>query len=131
MDAELSRLRRALADFGPSRPGRRVPQALRERLVADARRRRDAGESLHELGRAHGLQAETLRRWLDAGVAAPRPLPVSLVAAPSQGAHALSLVTPSGFRLEGLTAETAAELLGRLRLLRSAPRSRVTPFRLH
>ena len=42
-------------------------------------------------------------------------MPVALIAAPAQTRTALSLVTPSGFRVEGLSVETVAELLARLR----------------
>ncbi len=120
MDRELSELRRALADLGPSGPGRRVPHLLRERVLVAIRRRHQGGASLRQLGDALGLTAETLRRWLDAvevapTAASPRPMPVALIAAPAQTRTALSLVTPSGFRVEGLSVETVAELLARLR----------------
>ena len=119
MDHELSELRRALAELGPSGPGRRVPQRLRERMLVAIRRRHQGGASLRQLGEALGLTAETLRRWLDtvdeAASATPRPTPVALVDTPDQTRTVLSLVTPSGFRVEGLSVETAAELLARLR----------------
>lgn len=121
MDHELSELRRALADQGPRGPGRRVPRLLRERVVAAIRRRREDGTSVAKLAVALGLSVETLRRWLDTAVEGPsstghpRPMPVALIGGAAQRPGALSLVTPSGFRVEGLSVETAAELLARLR----------------
>lgn len=120
MDHELSELRRALADQGPRGPGRRVPRHLRERVLDATRRRRAGGASVAELAGALGLAGETLRRWLDTDVEQPapsghaRPLPVAVIGG-AQGRGALSLVTPSGFRVEGLSVETAADLLARLR----------------
>ncbi|MCK6574596.1 helix-turn-helix domain-containing protein [Myxococcota bacterium] len=121
MDHELSELRRALADQGPRGPGRRVPCLLRERVVAAVRRRREDGVSVAKLAEALGLSVETLRRWLDAAVEGQRsagrarPMPVAVIGGAAQGRGALSLVTPTGFRVEGLSVDTAAELLARLR----------------
>lgn len=120
MDHELSELRRALADQGPRGPGRRVPRLLRERVLAATRQRRAGGASVAELAEAVGLSVETLRRWLDSDVEEaraghPRPMPVAVIGGAAQSRGALSLVTPSGFRVEGLSVETAAELLARLR----------------
>jgi hypothetical protein len=42
-------------------------------------------------------------------------MPVAVIGGAAQSRGALSLVTPSGFRVEGLSVETAAELLARLR----------------
>jgi predicted transcriptional regulator len=118
MDRELTELRRAVTELGPMRPGRRLPALLRDRILAVVRARNAAGGSLRQLAENLGLSAETLSRWLAAdGAEEPRkgastrPLPV-VVAAP---AVTLTLVTPGGHRLEGLSVDTAAELLGRLR----------------
>jgi transposase-like protein len=89
-------------------------------VLAATRQRRDGGASVARLAGALGLSVETLRRWLDTDVEEPphgghaRPMPVAVVAA-AQNRGALSLVTPSGFRVEGLSVEAAAELLARLR----------------
>ncbi len=121
MDHELSELRRALADQGPRGPGRRVPRLLRERVLVATRQRRAGGASVATLAEALGLSVETLRRWLGTDVEGqpraghPRPMPVAVIGDAAQSRGALSLVTPSGFRVEGLSVETAAELLARLR----------------
>ena len=121
MDHELSELRRALADQGPRGPGRRVPRLLRERLLVAIRQRRARGVGVAELAGALGLSGETLRRWLEDDVEEPprgghpRPMPVAVIGREAQSSGALSLVTPSGLRVEGLSVETAAELLTRLR----------------
>lgn len=119
MDRELAELRRAVADLGPKQAGRRVPVRLRSRLVAIVRSRRAAGHSLSALADALGLAAETLSRWLaapapEAVAGVDRPLPV-LVTSPATPPTALTLITPSGYRVEGLSLAAAAELLARLR----------------
>lgn len=119
MDRELSELRRAVSDAGPRGPGRRLPTRLQARLVEVIRRRHARGESLRQLAEALGLTAETLRRWLAAAPstapAVVRPLPVAVVEPIAAAAAPLALVTPDGFRFEGLTVASAAELLARLR----------------
>ncbi len=117
MDRELVELRRAVSDLGPKRPGRRVPAALRTRLMAVVRERRSGGTSLRDLADSLGLSGETLTRWMSRQGAAPertaeRPLPVVVTSLP---AAALTLVTPGGFRVEGLSVASVAELLARLR----------------
>lgn len=117
MDRELVELRRAVSDLGPKRPGRRIPAALRVRLVALVRERQGAGASLRDLADSLGLSTETLTRWMATRPAAlergaERPLPVVVTSSP---AAALTLVTPGGFRVEGLSVASVAELLARLR----------------
>lgn len=93
-----------------------------QRLVATfAVRERAAGASWQHLGALVGMNASTVARYtrrfeelgeVDAG-STPRMLPVT-VTLPAP-APALVLVSPTGYRLEGLDIETAAALLGRLR----------------
>jgi transposase-like protein len=116
MDRELAELRRAVSDLGPKRPGRRIPAGLRARLMTTVHERRRGGAGVRELADALGLSVETLMRWSSARGASPtttdeRPLPV-VVASP---VASLTLVTPGGFRLEGLSVAAAADLLARLR----------------
>lgn len=91
------------------------PQLQRAAAEFAARLRADGwsdGRIAHELG----LSPPTLRRWtkrLVPSVSAFRPVAV-VEEAPAATGPSLALVTPGGFRLEGLTVEDAAFLLGRL-----------------
>jgi hypothetical protein len=116
MDRELAELRRAVSDLGPRRAGRRIPSALRARIVEVVGERRSSGGGLSSLAAALGLRVATLSRWVSASETVPvvggvRPLPVVM----RETSAGLTLVSPGGWRLEGLSVVSAAELLDRLR----------------
>lgn len=103
-------------------PGRRYPEELRERAARWAVEQRRAGASWEELGGELGLRVDTLRRWVSAEPrgAAPRSgerdvamVPVRVISAPSE--RTFAVVSPTGYRLEGVTLAEAASLLGALR----------------
>ena len=85
--------------------GARYPDGVRERLVAFAREQRDAGVGWHRIGAAVGVRGETLRRWCS-GRPSGRLVPVHVVGQP-----AVTLVSPTGWRVEGLSLTDAATLL--------------------
>lgn len=109
MKPKLEELRRELHAAGPRGPGLRYPPALRARLVAwaDAERRR--GRDWTTIADALGVPALTVRRWCAS--AWPEPVPVVVRAEPT--ADVVSLVAPSGWRIEGLSLANALDLLGR------------------
>ena len=110
---------------------------MRREVVAFARRSRAAGWTWGQVGSALGLPPTTARRWVlraealgdeaaealggpavDPGRAAetaPPVVPVKVLEEaarpPSCAPAALALVSPRGFRLEGLSLEAAAQLL--------------------
>ena len=97
-----------------SRAGRsrwRCPTPLRERIIQHALERRRQGASLRQMGSALGLSESTLLRWTRGKDGRLRPVRVG---EPSAGDTELALVTPGGYRLEGLNASTALEVLRRL-----------------
>ena len=113
LDRELRDLRHHLGAI-PRGRGRRIPAALRARVIAWTAARRRRGAGWHELARELGVPAGTLTRWL-----APRPehaplvalRPVAVSDAPVR--PPLTLVAPSGLRIEGVTiADVIAILRG-------------------
>ena len=114
--AELQDLRRILATHN----GRRLPSRLRERVVAFARRRRHGGATIRAVGLELGFSYETIRRWTSAAPAdrvETMPVPVEIVAAAAAPAveRTVSVVSPAGFRVDGLSLDEAATLLRALR----------------
>ena len=90
---------------------RRYPKRVRTDAVAYTRDRVSAGAKIAAVAKDLGLSDQTLRHWLEttpAPSAAIRPVAVVPKAAPSRPTPAPPresqpvLVTPSGFRIEGL-----------------------------
>ena len=81
---------------------------LRARIVAYVEQRRAAGFSQRVVSEEVGVTWTTLRRWVSSKPTAMVPVAVRPVA-PTRNVE-LSLVTPSGYRLEGLDARDAVAL---------------------
>ena len=117
MDREAESLRRELDEEGRG-AGRWYSPELRERVGAWARRRHGAGVAYEELGIEVGLARDTVRRWATesekttpaARHSTPRMLPVR-VAVVEQQQRTVVVVSPAGFRIEGLTLAEAAAML--------------------
>lgn len=98
------------------------PPDFKDLVVAYARSRRCAGDSWASIAQPLPVSSTAVRRWCDASPSAASGLvPVRVVdddpspppsRAPCDGL--LVLTSPRGFRLDGLTLEQAALLLGRL-----------------
>ena len=119
MDAAIRRLRAERQRLAQGRPPSQIryPDEFRQAVVALARHR-GPGPSVARLARALGVAEPTLTKWLR-----PRPAaalrPVALVAstpppasAPAGGAV---LLTPQGWRVEGLDRDTLIAVLRALR----------------
>jgi transposase-like protein len=116
MDDHIRQLRvriRAL-HRGHARTGTRYPEELRAEIVTLARAGRATGRSLSSLAQAVGLSVPTLTGWLR------RPTPgrlrrVTVAPSPSAASVApalpLVLITPQGFRVEGLDLATLVTTL--------------------
>ncbi len=133
-DNELAVLRRELAATERG-PGKVYSDELRARLIAWARRRVATGETVASAARAVAVDRRTLRQWLAAvppdraradgakadragatGWRPPRLVPVEIVAAAALSAPTtVTLVSPSGYRIEGLSIDDALRALARLR----------------
>ena len=97
----------------PTRPQRRrYSQEERETIVEQARRMRVEGMKMAAIVLELGVSSWTLSKWLKATNHAPTFLPVQVVAPVSSSA--LTLVTPAGYRVEGLTMDAMVALLSRI-----------------
>jgi hypothetical protein len=104
-------LRRRVARLKRDRPGFRFSSELRGAITEWVAEQRARGVWWCDLSRAIGVSAETLKRW-----AAPRTpdaaaamLPVEVIDAPPTGT--VTLVSPTGLRLEGVAIADAIAIL--------------------
>ena len=110
-DQEIVKLRRDLARRERGR-GKRYTASLKQRIAAAATELRRQGQSWQAIGGLLGIPHETIRRFC--GADTTRALvPVEIVDEPA-GAG-LTLVSPGGYRIEGLDVGDTAEILRRLR----------------
>jgi hypothetical protein len=111
-----ARLRGQVAAVGARYRGARIPPQLRAELITHARAWRAAGASMRTIAAALGVAPESIRRWTQSP-AAPSPVlvPIRVVAARPVGmTPALTLVSPRGFRVEGLDLADVGALLAAL-----------------
>ena len=109
------RLRRRVAALGVRRRGARVPARLRAEITAYAREQRTAGVPVRAIARETGVSTESVRRWLAGPGRLRRPM-MSAVAV-TIGPHvpgSVVLVSPSGYRVEGLDVSGVAAVLRQL-----------------
>lgn len=93
-----------------ARPRRRFDVAFTKRTRELAEQRRRAGLSWTAIGKELGIGAETLRRWAVRGERSKRPMQrVEIVT--DAAATTVSVVSPSGLRVEGLTVQDVVLLL--------------------
>jgi hypothetical protein len=109
MESKVGRLRSVLARRVSGR-GRRFSPDLRRQIWLVGRQLRDEGKSWNGIGAELGMRGERVRRLCED--AAPGFAAVEVVN--EIVARGLVLVTPSGFRIEGLDAASAAMLIRRL-----------------
>lgn len=108
---DVKRLRQAVLDLGPRQRGRLFPEPLRSRLVKAVRELRHRGQINGEISALLGISKETVRRMAaernDAAL-----VPVEIAAAPATREEAaLVVVSPTGWRIEGLELDEAVALL--------------------
>jgi transposase-like protein len=119
MDEEISRFRAAAGRENRGRRAirRRYSPALQEQAVAYCVRRQHEGAGVRAIAAALGIAPWSLQRWMRQR---QRRRPFRRIelseAAPGAGpATVVITFTPTGPRVEGLTVDTAAQLLARLR----------------
>lgn len=109
MDARVKHFRSEVERRGFGGVGRRYPPELQRLAVSVARER--SGEPLAHLAGELGISVVSLQRWLEQSEPVQfRPVEISFEA-PSTGAAGPVLVTPQGYRVEGLGVESLAALL--------------------
>jgi hypothetical protein len=109
MSDEILRLRKALATMGGG-TGRRYSAAMRLRVGTAATRMRADGVSWQAIGKEMGIPHETVRRFCSDRTECGF-VPVEVARLTSTG---MVLVTPNGFRVEGIVATEAVELIRQL-----------------
>lgn len=109
MPDEVKKLRAVLA-VRKRGTGVRYPQHVRAQIAEAAKLLRQRGASWQRVGEVLGIPHETIRRHTEASTSAFVPVVVK-----ADPATAPVLVTPSGYRVEGLSVSALAELLGQLR----------------
>lgn len=111
MDDRVVALREALSEIRAGRVRWRCPGPLRSEVIGYVCERRSEGSGLAGLAAELGLSESTLQRWLQKATAGFRKV---RVVSPPASTEGLSLVTPRGYRLEGLTASEALQILRNL-----------------
>lgn len=112
--ADLAALRRLLHEHRPRCARDGYPAAVRRRVAEAARGLIADGCTNHRAAGQLGLAPTTLARWLDEPDS-PAAVFVPVVVRPEGPAAARPvLVTPGGYRVEGLDVEQLAALLSRL-----------------
>lgn len=98
--------------------GKRYSPEMKQQVVAWAQRWRAQGASWAAIADELGLGLDTVRRWCLAAAKSASPsramVPVRVVAEPAAPQPA-TLVSLSGWRIDGLTVAEAAEMLRSLR----------------
>lgn len=109
-DTQARSLRRQITQRERGR-GKRYPRALRAQVTQWAQRQLSAGITIPVAAAAVGVATETLRLWIQAAPRESRELVPVAVIAPSTAERTLSVVSPTGFRVDELTIQDAAALL--------------------
>lgn len=117
MERELEQLRELAAQ---PRDNDRYPAELRRQAKRWAIRRRQEGAWWKEIAAEIGVSTSAVIRWTNAAdddnekrLASVALVPVHVVE-PKARAADLAIVSPAGFRIEGLSLEQAVEVLRRL-----------------
>lgn len=115
MGASLQVARRALAGLGERGRTTAIPDEVREVLVSCALEQRGRGKSWSAIAKVLGVSTSGLIRWSKRRVArCEGAVPVEIrVEEPSNG-PAVTLVSPAGYRVEGLGVSEALAVLREL-----------------
>lgn len=113
MERETALLRAELSKVERGR-GKRFSAELRARVIEVGARRRAEGVSWQRIGRELGMNYETVRRWcIEKKPSTLRR--VEIVPIEPEVSRMVSVVSPGGFRAEGLTLRDAVMMLATLR----------------
>lgn len=104
-------VRAAVAALGRRGRTTRIPDAVRAEVLAYARRQRAAGRNWTRIAHTVGLSVGSLKKWARTPPPARRLVPVAVATAAQVPAAALVVVSPGGYRVEGLDLPTTSALL--------------------
>jgi len=107
---EAEELRREL-DGVTSRHGRCFPPELAERAGRWIAARRAEGATVSEIGEELGLGDNTVRSWCKRASSPTTRALVPVQVVPDAPARTVSIVSPAGFRIDGLSLGDAVALL--------------------
>jgi len=120
----LCEARRGLRELGERGRTARVPQRARRAVLAYVEAARDEGLPWWRIAREVGLSETALRRWREENGGGDHValLPVEViteeeavaVATPARRDGLVTLITPRGYRVEGLGVDELAALLARV-----------------
>ena len=113
MMSEAADLRRRVMALGRRTRGARIPDQLRAEVIRYASERRRCGDGVHAIAGALGVSPESIRRWTVPVVTGRARALVPIVVRDDDGAPAgpLTVTSPAGYRVSGLTPASAAALL--------------------
>ena len=115
MDERGRELREAIAQLGRQRRNDTIPEPLRGEAMGYAAERRKQGASWQSIGRELGLSASCLQRWSALAIPEARIVRVRVRREQRESAQGaggpIVLISPRGFRLEGLGLPQVLELL--------------------
>ena len=114
MDAKLRAFRKRAEEENRDRKGlaRRYSRELRLDAVAYLKRRKSDGATMGRAASELGVSSWSLSRWMRETEGRGEVVPVELTEA--EESTELSLVTPQGYRVEGLSEERLVRLVERL-----------------
>jgi hypothetical protein len=113
MDETVIRVRARLARMQRGR-GKRYTPELKKQIARAALQLRQSGLGWHRIGQALGIPNETVRRFCGASGGSGRGAFSPVVVADDGDRSVAVLVTPSGYRIEGLNLDQMVQLLSRL-----------------
>ncbi len=121
MDNEIDLLREQLRRERPASRQQGWPVELRRRIARHAVVRHDGGEGWRTIGESLGLCRTTIRSWVRALEETAEPtelVPVVVTPTapprPTRASSHVVLVSPRGYRIEGLDPDMAVDALERL-----------------
>lgn len=114
MDKKLRAFRKQAREENRGRTGlaRRYSRQLRMDAVVYLKRKKRDGVSVERVASELGVSNWSLSRWSQESERRGQVVPVEVT--PSEESKELSLVTPQGYRVEGLSEERLLRLVERL-----------------
>jgi transposase len=111
IEREARTVRQLVASLGRRAKTTPVPAGVRQRILTVAQRAAAAGWSQQAVAQAVGVSIGSLRHWALPLPGATAVVPVRVAPPAAAGTAPLAVVSPAGYRVEGLDVATAATLL--------------------